>query len=689
MDAELRALLLEEVDRRAAEMLRVGGDFGAARRVAHSLKGAFGLAGEREVSEALGRIERRILADEADAVDALRELVTRLNGLLREGRALPQSTWPDPPTDLRAGRADASLQPDYRSATHDRLLRLDALLADTRPELERIRDAFREIHTLKGAALSVGDEIMAWFCHGLEERLKAANEPASARRVLQELERFRGVMAEIADAPEHALATLRLIAGAPPSTRAPVLTPLPLPPKRPTFPVIPDSKSAVPVAAGSNKGESDPRGLADDGTVRVPSSVLDGIFDRAGQFAQLRAPLAGGAAELATTGSQLRALQRDVREALRMIGPPRPWGAPAAAIQRLEACAQQLLPVARTVEQEALRFGSMSRRLGREGEGLSSAVRSLRTVAVSTLFEPVAAAAQSEARRESKELIVHVSGGETPIDRRLADSLLEPLRQVARNAVIHGLEPADARAARGKPAAGTIRLGAQRRDGNLIVSVGDDGAGVDLALLRARAVERGLIELNELFELDDGAALALLFQPGFSLRTDAELSAGRGVGLDLATAAIQRLGGSIQIDTRHGEGFAVTVTLPAEGGLVRVAMLRVAGEVFAVPVQQVGAIFAHADAPSGVVPLDRLLGDAIDPASRVPFRQAVELVPPRAPKVVVGVDAVVSFDEVALRSLPELVRLAGPWSAGVLFGDQLRLCLDAARVSAAARGRAA
>lgn len=680
MDDELRALLLEEVDRRAAEVLSES-SLDVARRVAHSLKGAFGLAGEREVSEAMGRIERRIVVGETAAVEVLRELVTRLNGLLREGRGLPKSTWPDPPRDLRPSRIDPSCHTEYVTAIHDRLLRIDVLLTDPRPAPERVLEVFREVHTLKGAALAVGDEIMTWFCHGLEERLKTANDDAVARRALDLVERFRGVMAEIADAPEHALSTLQLMAGPPPSARPPVITPLPLPPKRPSFP--------IPAAPGSNKGESDARSLGEDGTVRVSSAVLDNLFDRAGQFAQLRAPLAGGAAELTVTGGQLRLLQREVREALRMIGPPRPWGAPAAAIHRLEACAEQLLPAARVVEAQSARFGSMSRRLGREGDGLAAAVHALRTSLASALFDPVAAAVHSESRREEKLVDVAVSGAETPLDRRLVEALLEPVRQIARNAVVHGLEPAERRRAAGKRERGTIKLSAQQRDGNLVLAISDDGAGVDLALLRSRAIERGLVELSELDELDDRAALSLLFQPGFSLRADAELSAGRGVGLDLAMAAVQRLGGTIQIDSRHGEGVTTTLIVPAEGALVRVVMLRVAGDAFALPVRQVGAIRTRSDAPREVQPLVELVGDAIDPALARPWTHAVEIVPAEStgPRAWIGVEAVGTIDEVALRALPELVRAAGPWAAAVVYGDDLRLCLDGVRLAQAARLR--
>ena len=673
MDEELLALLKEEIERRLAAF-EADPSPSCSRSIAHALKGALGLAGEREVSEAFARIERRITAGDADAIEDLGALLQKLAELLREGRPLPTSTWPDPPADLRPSQGPDPMPSDYAAAVHDRIGRIDAALAGAR-DAEAARVVFREVHTIKGAALSVGDDLMAWFCHGLEEKLKAATNDAAAKLALDDVDAYRGVLAEIVDAPDHALETLKHMSGAPPRpSRPPLLAPLPLPPRRP----------AVDLPS-----ESDLRGLADADTVRVSSGVLDGLFERAGQLGQLRAPLSGGAHRLQRAGNSARAIRHDVREALRMIGPPRPWGAPAAAIARLETCAARLLPLAELADTTSGQMTALSRRLAREGETLAATVQTLRTTPAATLLDRLAVSARSEAGRLGKLVNVTISGGDKPVDRRILDALVDPMRQLVRNAVAHGIELPDARVRSEKAAVGALRLFVAQRDGMLTIGVEDDGAGVDVSSVRARALERGLVSDAEAGCLDDHAVLSLLFSPGFSLKRDADLLAGRGVGLDLTLAAVQRMGGSVQLSSRPGLGLTATISVPAEASLVRVIWLECAADAFAMPVQHIRSIHRIEDWARPAASLRDLLEGCIDPDRAGPDRLVVEIVPAlRVPTstgpVGVAVEGVGSIDEVALRALPVLPRSMAPFGAGIVWADELRLSLDPLRLARSA-----
>lgn len=677
MDDELLALLKEEIERRLAAH-EADPSPTSARAIAHALKGSLGLAGEREASEAFARIERRILGGDEHAIEDLGALLEKLAGLLREGRPLPTSTWPEPPIDLRPSQGPASLPADYPAAVHDRIRRIDAALAGAR-DAEAARVVFREVHTIKGAALSVGDDLMAWFCHGLEEKLKAATSDASAKVALDDVDAYRGILAEIVDAPDHALETLKHMSGAPPRpSRPPLLTPLPLPPRRP----------AVDLPS-----ESDMRALAEAETVRVSSGVLDGLFERAGQLGQLRAPLSGGAHRLQRAGNSARAIRHDVREALRMIGPPRPWGAPAAAIARLETCAARLLPLAELADTTSGQMTALSRRLAREGETLAATVQALRTTLAATLLDRLAVSARSEAGRLGKLVNVTISGGDKPVDRRILDALVDPMRQLVRNAVAHGIELPDARARSGKGPAGSLRLFVAPRDGMLTIGVEDDGAGVDVSSVRSRALERGLITVAEAERLEDHAVLSLLFSPGFSLKRDADLLAGRGVGLDLTLAAVQRLGGSVHLSSRPGLGLTATISVPAEASLVRVLWLECAGDAFAIPVQHVRSIHRIEDWSAPMASLRTLLGGAIDPERAGADRFVVEVVPALgAPTstgpVGIAVEGIGTIDEVALRALPVLPRSMAPFGAGIVWADELRLSLDPLKLARTAHASA-
>lgn len=665
MDDELRDILVRELDRYAAE-LTASANLADARRIAHSLRGSLSLAEEREAADAFGRLERRIVAGDERARADLRDLVGKLHALAKDGHPLPTSAWPEPPEDMRASTVPSDLSSDYLAQARDCVRRIDAALELT--DIEAALAIYREVHTLKGAALAVGDELMAWFCHGLEERLRTARTDEAAARVLEDVRTFRGVLGEIPRAPDNALATLRLISGAPvrPS-RPPLSTPLPLPPKRPTF---------------EPRAESESRALADDGMVRVPYATLDALLERTSQLGQFRVPLVAFSSSLSTASEKAASLAREVRDALRLIGPPRPWGAPAAAIHKLERSARDLEPLRGLLDGASERLAALGARVHRQTDQISSSVHSLRTSSASVLFDRVAQVVKSEAKREGKLVNVQFAGGETPVDQRLVEGLVEPLRQLARNAVVHGLESTSDRTAAGKPDTGQIRLSAALHGGSVVITVVDDGAGVDTGAVRKQAVDIGLVPPDAAPTLGDAALLTLLFYPGFSTRREVDLLAGRGVGLDLTLAAVHRLGGTIHLESKRGHGLTATVVVPAEGGLARVVWLTAGGSTFALLVEHAGKIERAGDATEPVVPLVDLAGGEVARKS-AETAYAVEVVAPWVDSkgVKIGVDAVGAIDEVTLRPLPAFVRALGPWSSAVPWAEEIRLGLDPLRLA--------
>ncbi len=153
------------------------------------------------------------------------------------------------------------------------------------------------------------------------------------------------------------------------------------------------------------------------------------------------------------------------------------------------------------------------------------------------------------------------------LDRHIAEQLVEPCLQLVRNAVAHGIESPAARTALGKPASGTIALSARKIGNRLRITIADDGAGVDVASVRARAADLGLVTPAIAEAADDDTLLSLLFLPGFSTRESSDLLAGRGIGLDITRASVHRMGGAIRLSSRAGEGFTAWVEVPIESGL--------------------------------------------------------------------------------------------------------------------------
>jgi len=671
VDDEVKHLLEGELEKHLGSF-EPGADFDVQRRALHTLKGSFGLAEERGLAEAFARLERRLIAGDAMASPDAKRLVAATLAALVGGRRPLLQPWPEPPEDLAPSARDPALLADFIESTRDRLARIDSALEVEEPDDQTWLAVYREVHTIKGAALAVGDEVMAWFCHGLEEHMRPLRDAPRRKngppRWVDDVTQYRAVMAEILESPEHGLETLRLLTGhGRPSVRPPIESPLPLPPKRPSLEVEPPTES---------------RSIVDD-SVRVATATLERLFEEAALLAQIGGPIAGNVSSLERGAQGANEVHRALREALRMIGPPRPWGAPAAAIAKVSASATAVLGVATSLEKAALELRDAATRVAREGAGMQATVTSMRTTQAAQLFERIASATATQARREGKEVNVVIAGGDTPVDRRLAEALADPLTQLTRNAIAHGFEIPETRAATGKPRIGTLELRAALRAGSLVIDVTDDGAGVDTADVRRWAIESGTVRPEVAESLPDRTLLSFLFVPGFTTRKSADLLAGRGVGLDLTLAAVHRLGGTIQLFSERGRGLTATVVVPSEGALVKVLWVEAAKTTFALPLLHTRRVVHASAATRPVLPLVALLPETMVSGARDGDspRLAVEIIDVadhmHAPEpLLLGVDAVGAVEEVALRALAPIVRLSGPFASAVLWGDEIRLSLD-------------
>jgi two-component system, chemotaxis family, sensor kinase CheA len=670
-DPELARLLLLELERHA-KGLSEGHALGEQRRAIHALKGSAALAGERGFADALARVERRLADGDEDAVRSARALVLDAQRALAEGLPIPVSTWPEPPDDLRVSPSVAPAAP-YASQMRDRIERIDEALAAPTGDLGAAAAAYREVHAMKGAALAVGDEVTAWFCHGLEERLRmSVRSEGEAARGLAELARFRPLLGELLVAPERALEALRLAAGpgrssSPPSTEALRDRPSTVEPQPPS----------MRHRSSEGSSETDLRSVMGEETLRVPTATLDRMFERVRQIAQVRAEVTGGAALVETMAARARQLRSELSEALRLIGPPRPWGAPAAAIGRIEAASREVAVFAEQLEREASMLKDSADRVRTESAAAHGELAQIRTTRVAWLFERVAAATIAEARREGREVRFSFAGGESTVDRRIAELLFDPVLQLARNAVAHGIEPVAERALRGKPRVGLIRLSAEARSGGLRLVVHDDGAGVNVGDVRLRAVAKGTVSAEVARTADDETLLALLFVPGFTTRESADLLAGRGVGLDIALEAVQRLGGTIRLASEPGMGVTATLDIPFEPGLVKVLWVDAGAATYALPVQHAQRISLARDTEDRAIPLAALVGDPSQAGAPSAHPFAIELDAKSAgARTTIAVDAVGSVEEVALHGVSQIITSAGPFAGAIVRGEELRLCLD-------------
>jgi two-component system chemotaxis sensor kinase CheA len=320
----------------------------------------------------------------------------------------------------------------------------------------------------------------------------------------------------------------------------------------------------------------------------------------------------------------------------------------------------------------------------RTGE-MQGEVAALRRTTVRWLFERVTFAVARLASNASRSVQVSTSGGDLLVDRRVAEQLLEPLLQLARNALAHGIEPEQQRIKARKPPIPTIWLRAERLGDGLRVIFEDDGAGVDVERIRALAVARGAVTAEAAQTAQEDQLLGLLFVPGLTTQEEPDLLAGRGVGLELAQGLVRRLGGGIRLSRRPGSGLVATIEVPGERGIVEVLWLDCAGHTFALPVGFSGRV-APTTTPRRPVALASCLGLA----STQPPPLTLELRLRGVQPILLGVDGVGQVEETCVRDIPPLVSASGPYSGAILRSDgSLRLLLDAALLAARAWSHAA
>jgi len=194
-------------------------------------------------------------------------------------------------------------------------------------------------------------------------------------------------------------------------------------------------------------------------------------------------------------------------------------------------------------------------------------------------------------RNLEKEINLEMEGEETDLDKNLVEALSDPLVHLVRNSVDHGIEPPDERERVGKPRTGTVKLSAQQEGDHILLSITDDGAGMDADKLRRKAVEKELMDTEAANRLDDKEAYNLIFHPGFSTKTEISDVSGRGVGMDVVKTKIAQLNGSVDIDSALGEGTRINVKVPLTLAIIPTLMIVVGNQTFALPLVNVSEIF--------------------------------------------------------------------------------------------------
>jgi two-component system chemotaxis sensor kinase CheA len=351
---------------------------------------------------------------------------------------------------------------------------------------------------------------------------------------------------------------------------------------------------------------------------------------------------------------------------------------------------------------ESTNFPELARRLDSVTADLRETVMQARMQPVGNLFNKFPRMVRDLARTCKREVRIEFSGQETGLDKSLLEAIKDPLTHAVRNAVDHGIEaPAD-RVLAGKPAEGCLRLRAFHQSGSVVIEVSDDGGGIAMERVLAKAVERGLATTEQAAEMSEREALQLIFLPGFSTASAVTTVSGRGVGMDVVRANVEKVGGSVELESKVGVGTTLRLRVPLTLAIVPALVVRSGGQSFALPqttlvelvyipardvaqvVERVGAseVYRLRERLLPMVWLDRLLGlkSATDAHG---FYMAV--LEAEGCKYGLVVDDLLAPEEIVVKPLSAVLREIGLFSGATVLGNgTLALIMDIAATAARA-----
>ncbi len=548
---------------------------------------------------------------------------------------------------------------------------------------ELVERIYRDTHSLKGAARSVGLEAIEAICQALEDVFAAAKKAdapvsdalsAAIRTVFEEVRRLIEGRKTVAASTSQIIAALKAAAHPQPSAAAP-------PPEPPAPASGPPSSQADIAHAAAPVENGEPRAIGNESlaeTVRVPIARLEALLRLAEELLRIELMSAQRAAETATllemhgawtkrwhglvaadAGQELSVFHGALKGFSTRLDADRRWT--SSILDQLLSSAKEVL---------MLQFAVMGRMLTRMTTELAQA--------------------------EGKQVALAVHGAHIQIDKRVLDEMKDPLIHLVRNSVGHGIEPAEVRRRLGKPACGTITVSLSQQDGNKVeICVADDGAGIDCAGVKAVALKSGVLETAVANSMDDAAVLPLIFRSGVSTSPIITSLSGRGLGLAIVSEKVEKLGGRVIVDSTPGQGTRIRLLLPATLATFRGTLIRAGDRPFVMPTASVERALrfaadqiqsalnretiAFAGRPISFVRLADILG--------IPSRQAdgsqdhvTALVVHSAGRHIgLGISEVLGEQEILVRTLgPQLVRVRNISGAAMLGSGALVPILNVA-----------
>ena len=430
-------------------------------------------------------------------------------------------------------------------------------------------------------------------------------------------------------------------------------------------------------------------------TVRVEPERIDALMSCAGELLFDRTRIERRAQMLRTCAREIARLRQSLHDTLS--------GDPYHAIDRDAATdieielANYSAVLSQTSAAMLDEIEGLRRSIGELQRGLNR----IRMESARVLFLHAARTARALRRATGIAVDLRTTGEATEFDKTVAERLVDPIVQLVRNAIVHGVEPAELRAAAGKPPALTVHVRTRHEGAALILEVTDDGGGVDTDKLRDRYVAAGRWTAARAAAAGRDEVLAALLSIGISTRDDADELAGRGIGLDLVRESVARLGGEVAVTSQIGTGTTFTLRVPLSTAVAEATLFKVAGQVYAVPQLSVRANISvdpgattvlFGDQPIPVLPLEQLLGgvglrrrpEREEPPSR--DKRPALLVEFAGHYAACTVEKIVGRREIVIKPLGALLAPLTLYAGATISGSgKVQLILDPAQLVARAQ----
>lgn len=436
---------------------------------------------------------------------------------------------------------------DFLVETNEIIENLDHDLVElesNQNDLELLNKIFRGAHTMKGSSSFLGFNKLAELTHHAEDILNKLRkgEMVVTREIMDTLLEFvdktKQIISDIENGTDNTDCTS-------------VIEDLKLASEGKLTSKTKNTSAAQPAAAPAPKPQAAPKQEAPkvvhqatpvEQTIRVDVSRLDSLVNLVGELVLSRNMLSQIAGELENKFEN-------------------------------EYLVEQLLVATNSI--------------GMNTTELQLAIMKTRMIAIGKVFNKFPRVVRDIARDTGKEIELIISGEETELDKQVIESIGDPLLHMIRNSCDHGVETPDVRLAKGKPRMGTVNLSAYHEGNHVVIEIKDDGAGMDPNKLKRKAIEKGVITVDEANSMDDKQAFALIFKPGFSTAEKITNISGRGVGMDVVRTNIEKLNGIITIDSKIDEGSTFYLKLPLTLAIIQALLVEVAGETFAIPLASV------------------------------------------------------------------------------------------------------